>query len=160
MENKKIKTGGSAYVSYILSNIYILLYVLMYFYSNNHLELLNFIFIGVHLIILALIVFLFSFIMIFTFFSKSLLMSKRSKDYEKIEKVNKTIYYRMGVVCLFWALPVFMYTYYLTKIELLLPFVFYPIWFHFLYKYIERKIKEYENKIESPFTEHHDTRIY
>ena len=71
-----------------------------------------------------------------------------------------TIKYRLLIPLLYSFLPIPMYVYYITDFKIFIPFIYFPIWFMFLYKYLDKKIKKYEIKIGSPMVKYHDKRMF
>jgi hypothetical protein len=149
----------NGYISYIFSIIYLILYGIFYFINESYTIIVNVAFIILHLIIIGLFIFFFGFVFIIALIGINF-MDKKTKDYEKVKLSMKTIPFRLLIPLIYWLLPIFMYLYFITKFFIFIPFVLYPIWFPFFYKYLSKKIKNYEIKINSPLIEHHDKKMY
>jgi hypothetical protein len=115
-------------------------------------------FIGIHFSIFFVLTFLCLVILVLAYIGKDFM--KDEKEKKKIELSLQTIKYRVFIPVLYSLLPIPMYIYYITRFRILMPFIFFPIWFMFLYKYLEKKIKNYEIEINSPMVEHHDKRMF
>ena len=167
MTYKKIGILGPIF--YYISIFYSILYYGILFlnkfsplkeiiFINKAIIALDIIFIGIHFIILFFIVFIFAVTLMAVFIGKNFIKNKKQKI--QTETSIKSIKYRILIPILYAFLPIPMYIYYLTKLKILIPFASYPIWFLFLYKYIEKKIENYEIEIGSPMVKYHDRRMF
>ncbi len=151
--------GFNECLSYFLSIVYIVFYLIIYLTNSDYIYIVNIVFIFINSAVIAFLLFFGGVFFFFTLLGL-FMMDKKSKDYEKKIIAMKSAPIRFLVPLLYWLFPLLMYLYFVTRFYVLIPFVLYPLWFPFFYNFLSKKIKEYEMRINSPFVKSHDKKMF
>lgn len=145
---KKNKVSQAAIFSYFLS----ILYLILRFIIGNE-EIVNYVFIAIHIFLIGFMLLLSLWLYVAIGiglgigYLSGLMPEKDKKD---IKLVLKTMPHRLGLGILYWLLPIGLYCYYIFHLNYLYVFVWLPLWFPFVYYFIEKYIKNKELRIGSP----------
>ena len=146
------KISKSGIFSYALSLIYTLLAFIL---TNQNKNYLDYGFIILHLIIIFMGIFIFSWIYLAIFISfKSPSMKKTDK--KNVKTVLKTFPHRIILSLLYWLMPIGMYIYNINNSPYFYIFKWMFLWFPMFYLLGEKYIIWKEKKINSPlFRQNH-----
>lgn len=141
--NSKKSISSSAVISWALSIIYYLVFLII-----GEKRYVDFAFIALHLIVVALIL-IASFWM---YFSVNIVLAINAREVDKnfLRSTLKTLPLHATLGIFSWLLPIGQYLYYLTHFKIFYVFIWLPIWFPIIYYFFQRYIKTNEIKLGLP----------
>lgn len=125
--------------------------ILIWLLGSNYSNIINYTFIGIHLVFLALLLFMiiwiyFAIFISFTFYGNKI----PEQDKNKVRLVDKTMPLRFALSIFYVTAPIGVYLYHIHPFSFSVIFKYYFVWFPFFYAISEHLIKKKEEAINSP----------
>lgn len=137
---------------YVLSLVYI---ALIWIINPDYSHIVNYVFIGIHLIFLILLLFTISWVYFAILISFAFSRHNIPKqDKEKVRLIEKTMPQRFILSIFYVAAPIGVYLYHIHPFTFSLVFKYYFVWFPFIYVITEYLIRKKEKAINSPVLEY------